>query len=381
MHVSARSYLTAGIAVLSVGAMSLAPVQPLAHAPTLAPELTSVRAVQLAAAIDPITPWIDTLQTTADNIGGLLDTWGQQPLPSIQQTFANWGVYISELPDLSTIAGQVLGNVVNSIKAPYQADTSTLDPTHLAAYTLLPSIVDVPQALLDFTTSPASGVLIGAIGPVLAPVIALSDSVRSIFTSLSSSDFIGALNTLINIPAAMVNAFLNGGPKLDISGLIGPLLPAGSTLNSADIALGGLFSQGASLLNAVGIDANVKVGEVPIVHTPILVPITATGNPAGLFGAAIAWNKAIAKAITVTPAASAQAVSRSAAAVAAAPEETTAPEVSAADAAPSVGKATTSSKQNSQRASRQGGKASSAAAAGDTAGAKGVARAAASRGR
>ena len=378
MHVSHRSYLTAGLAVLSAGALSLAPVQPLSRASVATPELTKA-AVHLAAAVDPITPWIDTFQTAALNIGGLVDTWALQPLPIIQQTIANWNTYFNELPDLSTIAGQVLGNVVNSIKAPYLADTSTLDNAHLLIYTALPEFVSVPQALLDFTTSPASGVLIGAIGPVLGPVIALSDSIRGIFTSLSNSDFAGALNTLINIPAAMVNAFLNGGPKINISGLLAPLLPAGSTLNSADIALGGLFSQGASLLNAVGVDAQVKVGQVGPV--PILVPLAATGNPAGLFGAAIAWNNAIARAITVTPPAPAQAASRSAAAVAAADETAVAPEVKPAlDDAPAAGKAATGNKQISPRASRQGGKAGSAAAAGNTTAAKGAARAAASRG-
>ena len=383
MHVSTRSYLTAGIAALSVGAMSFAPIQPLSHAPATSPELTKA-AVQLASSIDPITPWINILQTTGANLTGLIDTYSNFPLPILQTALNNVGTYVSEIPNFSLILSQIGANIINGTKAPFSADIDTLDEAHASIYALLPQVADVPQGLLDWTTSPSSGLLMSFIGPVLAPVVALGDSFRSIFASLSGSDFIGALNTLINIPAAMVNAFLNGGPNLNVDGVIGPLLPAGSTLRSANIVLGGLFSQGASLLNAFALDADVKAFPNPVPAIPIVFP----GTPAGILGTAIAWNNAVAQAITVTPP-NVQSSRVAASAVAAAAEEEVSAQVEVTvdavdaigpvlySAAPSGDKAPAAPKQGSHRASRSSADAKSAASAHTVS----KARAATSRGK
>ena len=130
MNLSHRSYLTAGVAALSAGAIALAPVQPLPSGPDLSQALRSTLAVDLAAAIDPITPWIDTFQAAADNISGLINTWGEQPLPVVQQVVANLGTYISELPAIGTIIEQAVANVGNAARAPFEADLNTLDPAH-----------------------------------------------------------------------------------------------------------------------------------------------------------------------------------------------------------------------------------------------------------
>ena len=55
MQVSARSYLTAGVAAIGAGAMALSPVQPITARSALSPVVTKAMAVNLASAIDPIT--------------------------------------------------------------------------------------------------------------------------------------------------------------------------------------------------------------------------------------------------------------------------------------------------------------------------------------
>ena len=314
MNLSHRSYLTAGVAALSAGAIALAPVQPLPSGPDLSPTLRSTLAVDLAAAIDPITPWIDTFQAAANNISGLVNTWGEQPLPVVQQIVANLGTYISELPAIGTIIEQAVANVGNAARAPFEADLNTLDPAHTGVYNLLPQVApDLPQGLLDFLTTSVSGLLIGLIGPVLSPVLALGSSIRSAVVALQTSDWAGAVNELINIPAVMVNAFLNGGPTIDVTALLASSVPPPSVLNSATIALGGLLSQGASIFNAVALDASVKVSPL-LPAIPVVVP---AGPPAGVFGSLIAMTNAIAGAIVETPPAPAASPARSASAVAA----------------------------------------------------------------
>jgi len=173
MHVSPRSYLTAAVAALGAGAVALAPVQPLQSGSDLSAALRSAVVVDLAAAIDPFTPWVNTIQAASDNIAGLVNTWVEMPLPILQQVVANQVTYIGELPAIGTIIGQVVANVGNAVRAPFAVDLNTLDPAHAAVYALLPTISpDLPQGLLDFLTSSASGLLIGVIGPVLSPVLA-----------------------------------------------------------------------------------------------------------------------------------------------------------------------------------------------------------------
>ena len=320
MNLSHRSYLTAGVAALSAGAIALAPVQPLPAGPDLSPTLRSTLAVDLAAAIDPITPWIDTFQAAADNISGLVNTWGEQPLPVVQQIVANLGTYISELPAIGTIIEQAVANVGNAARAPFAADLNTLDPAHTLAYQALPTLApDIPQGLSDFLTTSTSGLIIGLLGPVLSPVLALGAGIRTAVEALQAqdSDWAAAVNALINIPAAMVNAFLNGGPTIDLTSLLAPsVLP--NRLDRATVTLGGLLSQGASIFNAVGLAVSVKVGPVFVPSPPI-----PAGPPAGVFGSLIAMTNAIAGAIVVTPPAPAASPARSASAVAA-PETTSA---------------------------------------------------------
>ncbi len=299
MHVSARSYLTAGIATIGAGAIALTPVAPISHSPVLSPAISTSLAVNLAASIDPITPWVDTLETAGANIVGLFESWAAEPFPIIQQVIANQLTYLGELPAIGTIIEQVLGNIGAAVQAPFSADLNTLDALHQTVFTLLPTLApDLPQGLLDFMASTASGVLIGLVGPVLAPVVALVNSVTSIVDALGNADFTGALNDLINIPANLVNAFLNGGQTIDITSILAPLLPASATLNSAGIVLGGLLSQGASLFNALAVNVSVQIG--PPVIPPITLDVPGTG--AGIFGSLIAMTKGVASAIEVVPA-------------------------------------------------------------------------------
>lgn len=295
MGVSQRSYLTAAVAALGAGAIALGPVQPVTPSLTPIVASSSARAVNLVAAFDPITPWITTIQTAAANLSSLFTTWSAQPFPVAEQVAANLGVYLTQLPDIATIIGQITTNASNAVYAPAAADINTLDLTHLTAYGLLSQLARFPQ--LDFTTSSASGLFMGFLGPVIGPALALQRSITSAVEALQTSDWIGAINEVINIPAAMTNAFLNGGQTIDLTSLVAPLIPAPSTLTSAGISVGGLLSTGSSLFNTLGLDALVVVD--PFLP-PVPVYIGAGPGPS-IVGSMIAMTKAIATAIALTP--------------------------------------------------------------------------------
>ncbi len=373
VSVSTRSYLIAGMAAVSAGAIAIAPVQPISHDLAALPQQVSSLAVGLAASIDPITPWIETLQAAGDNVVGLFTTWASDPFPIIQQVVANQFTYLSELPDIGLILSQVVGNIGNAIRAPFAVDTSTLNEEHDSIWTLLPALVTIPenlQPVLDFTTTFLTGALLGLAGPVLAPVIQLGDSLSSIVGNLVGGDIGAALNDLINIPANLVNAFLNGGQVLDLTplvNLLGVEIP-NTTVNSIGLALGGLLSPGGSLFNALDTNLTVDFGDFD-------VDIELPGVGPGVIGSVIGLTTTIANSIAVTPPAAASARSAAAVEAPAATAEVAAPAaevaVTAADVADVVATADQATGDNDSSTSTRGGRDKVSRSGGDAASAGG----------
>jgi len=94
--------------------------------------------------------------------------------------------------------------------------------------------------------------LIGSLSPGISPLVALSNSITEISDALSAEtpDFEAAFNGMLNIPANMVDGFLNGS-DLDLDALLpaindAGLLPEGMELTSLDFAFGGLLSPGVA---------------------------------------------------------------------------------------------------------------------------------------
>ena len=203
-----------------MGAIALAPLQPLDHGATLPAALTSTHAVQLAA-FDVVTPWLNVINNASLNIANLANSAlgpnasnsgdGQTvgaPLPILQQTGANQLKFLTELPDISTIFTQFFANVGAAVKAPWQADLTTLSGLHPTAYTLIPTLApNIPQSLLDLTTTSGAGILAGLIGPVVGPALVLSQSITAIITKIKAgADFAALAKEKSTDPAAA-----NGG--------------------------------------------------------------------------------------------------------------------------------------------------------------------------
>ncbi|WP_193046832.1 outer membrane porin GjpA [Mycolicibacterium baixiangningiae] len=286
-----RPYTTAGIALVGASVIALSPV-----APPLPDVKVANPSVQLSAAVDPFTPWVDLLGQAETNLTGLADGWAEAPFPVLQQVIVNQLGYLSELPNFEAIAGQLLTNLQAGFEAPFAPDlVGSLDPAHVALFDLLPLLDVLPadlQPLIDFSASPLSGVLLGLVGPVIGPVLALAASVQSIVGNLTSEapDPEAALNTLINVPAAMADAFLNGGQTLDLTPVlsaVGLELEALGFPLAVGITFGGLLSPGGSIFNAL--DLGLVIGG----ETSTL----AAGVGPGAIGSLINLSKAIARAI------------------------------------------------------------------------------------
>ncbi|WP_243858266.1 outer membrane porin GjpA [Mycobacterium sp. DL440] len=297
-----RPFATASIALVGATAIAMTPVAALTAPPDIK---VANPAVQLSAAIDPITPWLEVFNNAEVNLANLADAWLTAPAPVLQQVIANQIGYLSQLPDFPAIIGQMATNLEAAVKAPFAIDLSTLESTnrllsHRSLFTILQALGDespIPaalQPLIDFSTTYTSGILLGLVGPVISPVLALAASVSAIAENLGGEtpDFQAAVSTLINTPAAMADAFLNGGQSLDLT----PVLDAlgldldpgpGTDVTNVGITFGGLLSPGGSIFNAL--DFDITIANVIKVNIP--------GQGPGAIGSLIGLGQAVAKAI------------------------------------------------------------------------------------
>jgi hypothetical protein len=123
--------------------------------------------------------------------------------------------------------------------------------------------------LLDFTTSPESGVLIGDIGTVLSPVLEFSADVTAICDALGGStpDLTTAFQDLVNMPADITNAFLNRYGDVDVTSLVQdpgltsvPFFGTSADITGVTVDLGGLLRGAGSLFDSIGIGLDTELG-------------------------------------------------------------------------------------------------------------------------
>ena len=361
MNVTIRSYLTAGVAALGVGAIALAPVQPV---PALDQDrVTRSLAAALAAEstpIDPITPWVDTFETSIANIGALFDFYfsnpggytsplglegpGQAVFPLLQTIIANQMTYFEELGNgnAEAIPGQIWNNVQTFFNAPWSpgdpagtfvsgtALTSLLGAplSQQSIFALLPTVLGFTpdewdasplKPVVDFTATYYSGQVVGLLGPLFAPLIELTRSFTAAGAFFEAGDVTGAINELINIPANVTNAVLNGGGFLDLTGVVNAVSPLPPEVKSIGLNLGGLISppvpqngsllpdgtaptqfDGGVLFDSLAADISYKIADRPL-PDGTFVDVNDPGIPVSWIGAAVGLGQYLGQEMVVTP--------------------------------------------------------------------------------
>jgi hypothetical protein len=334
MDLTTRPVITAAVMLLGVNAVAVTSMA------AAAPE-TQIRAVELTS-FDP-NNWLDVLQQASTNSTDIYDHFAPAPYPDLQQLLANLPAYFegtrdfgSDLtaagnaaimpfeptnpepyiypsldPTSSTIGISALGHHLFDIPLPGKAGlldvlinglNFNVGPCPLC----IPVSIPVLQLLvgdqaaaqlepyLNFIGSPLSGVLWGDIGTTLGPAVQFDNDVTAIGDALSgpTPDYATALQELLNMPANLTKAYLNGYGNIDLSTLLndfGAQLPASDANLVLD--LGGLLSPGGSLLNGIGFSQT--LGDCSIGCATLDVPTSAVGPIASMIG----MDQAIAEAI------------------------------------------------------------------------------------
>lgn len=273
MHHALKPYATVGVAIVGAGLVAVTPA--------VAPMQTGFFAhnVALTAGFSPsdfTDPYVAAYNTAQDNIAQMMASYNAAPDIGYTQAMTNFSGYVqSMIDDPSTIPAMVnaiqtdLKNAWSAITL-MNADQDTINDVirhtmdssyllgnlsggHEVIFNQVPGFLPEDQAatltpIINFLGSPMSALMLGSVSPWIAPLVAMSNSWDDISEALNDGDTSAALQGLVNIPANMFDASLNGA-TLNLDGLLpaindAGLLPDGMVMTHLDFAFGGWFSTG-----------------------------------------------------------------------------------------------------------------------------------------
>jgi hypothetical protein len=328
MDITARPYVSAGFAVTLVAAAGLIAAPVVAPLPGL-PDLQT-RDVQLVDV-----SWDQVLQTALANATDINDHFSPAPFVDLQQFAANLPDYLDGTRNFETDLTTAYNAAITPFIPPAGAEPyiyTSVDPTHSeidisalgihlfdiplpgkdglidiltnglsfdigicpgllctdVTIPVLPLLVGDQLATeitpyLEFSGSPLSGILWGSFGTTFGPLLQLNDDVTAITTALSGSspDYTTAFNDLLDMPANVTNAFLNGYGDISLDTLLTDFgIASPSTDATLTLDLGGLLSPAGSLINGIGFTDT--LGDCSIACATLDVPSTMVGPIASL---------------------------------------------------------------------------------------------------
>jgi hypothetical protein len=239
MQLALRPWITASVALTGASLVALPPI-------AAVPPDVQVRDVRLTdAATDILTPYEELFSNTSANLQSLSENVLAGGFPALQQIIANQEGYFQQIIADPSSVTQIPGEIAAHLQAVINLLTNltpeiTTDVSHLPV-----------QLSVDFP--PAIDVLLGGIGPFVTTL----DEIHDISGQLTSTDLTTLFTTLIDAPANILNAYLNGQDSLGVLGLDVPafngiLVPEQPF--DADLSLG-------NLINDLGL-GNLSLGDL-----------------------------------------------------------------------------------------------------------------------
>lgn len=239
MQVTTRSYLTAGVALFGAGAIAITPIAP----PTtdialpMAPA-ANVAEVDLAAFVNPIVTWLRVAGVTAENVVAIAAAVLADPAPILTQVGANQlgnaeliahsvinagkafaGALNPTNPDglfeMLRRAGQefLAGNFQDGVQFVLQGFMNTFvwpAANLIEAVVVLPQTFDNLAIAVNAAVNQIFPIGFSLLNNLITPVLAFGEQGQFVVDAFREGDFVTALSTLINMPAVLTGALLNG---------------------------------------------------------------------------------------------------------------------------------------------------------------------------
>lgn len=240
LQLALRPYVTSGIALVGASVIAISPITvtpslPDIHVPTIN---ASSLEVQLAGVVNPIgDPFSAWFNTAVNAVEGAVGIGGQvlgNGAPVLTQVLANQLGYLNQIGTAFQNVGVGWDAFVNST-LPFYLDYAgmflrdgqigeafswgVVYPVVGALTTLFPMIdfLSFPGQIAQNVTNVLKAVPtaiqwigLGAILTLTDPLHAFGRQLQGLVDSLKAGDPLSAVNAVLNIPAAMTNAFMNG---------------------------------------------------------------------------------------------------------------------------------------------------------------------------
>jgi hypothetical protein len=237
VQLALRPYVTTGIALVGASVIAMSPISPVTPDIQVPSVNVSSAAVGLAAAInptgDPFSAWANVAINTFENtvaIGGQVLGSG---LPVLTQVLANQVGYIQSIGSsiqrtvngLAAWPNTTLPLYLNYARDLYQAG-QVGEALNWVVYGLFSwtsaffpvlDILDIPGAMVSNLGNVMAQVKIAvmsvglsAVGLVQDPLLALGGQVQGFINAVGAGDPFGAVNAVLNIPAVVTDAIING---------------------------------------------------------------------------------------------------------------------------------------------------------------------------
>lgn len=232
MIATMKPALTAGVALLGVGVIACAPVEPVA---AVAPVVDAT--VQLSAVPSPLELYPQVLVRAVQNSTALIEAYLADPLPLTRLTIEKQIVALGEAFDAlgegdGAAAVAAIGRaIVQPVRTVFGA---------FEYVDILMNQPNAPQALFQI-----------ALSPILSGIAAFGVAIDEVVDAAAALDLVGLVNAVVNIPARVLDGVFNGGygsPFGDfdnLPGLVTPLTVEGY-LFPGPIAVGILIDQDAA---------------------------------------------------------------------------------------------------------------------------------------
>lgn len=236
--------VTTGVALVGASAIALTPV--VAYSPAV--QLPSLRSadVQMAAFVNPIEEWVQVIGTSFTNLSALGTQVQSDPTPILSKLASN---FLANANTVVDTASQTFGQAVATFAAMPEAFLTAAQQVAAgqvadAVQTIWSNVLLPPAFLAIIPISSAIPIMqnavqnvanvIGALGgvnllltgiavisPIYATITQFGNSAQAVVDAVKAGDFVTAASAIVNAPAQLVNAFLNGDDMTP--GLLTPL--------------------------------------------------------------------------------------------------------------------------------------------------------------
>lgn len=262
MEAAVRSYFTAGVALTGAAVIAVSPLAPTPAEIQLPAVNISTAAVTLNALTNPLDAWAQTLSSAGENLQALGEQLLANPIPILQTVISNQIGNATVVGNAFQTYGDLVGTTLQGLPAALQtasdlvAEGKITEAMDGLTQELLPAIVGLLdlsnntwsavstttqniQNVINAVPTIVASVALPALFPVLSVVNGLAATAQDVVTAANAGDTEGVANALLNAPANLTDAFLNGKGTIlgfiDVPGLLSPTSPFGF-LGSGPIA-------------------------------------------------------------------------------------------------------------------------------------------------